>query len=216
MCPDITAVRGNINRNVTDNLDALLIGIGMQLFPLGKEQVLHKDIEINFRLQLKGILPHRLRVTLPDGFVIPVPQCLVIEILFQGHKHGIIFHPVPVIPTECRHFAQQLHIRTVKCTTQNRKTGLCQLLIIHAIRIFSYICILQILLGQQTHLCQHIKINKIWIACCRREALVRAVTKAGLSKGQYLPVGLAAITQKINKIVGILAHGANAVWRWQG
>ena len=108
VCPYITAVRRNIDRNIADDGNTLFIGISAQLVPLVKEQVLHKDIEINAVLQLKRIAAHCLRIAALDVLVIPIPKRLLVKMLFQGHKHGVIVNPAAVVHGKRCRLAQLL------------------------------------------------------------------------------------------------------------
>ena len=64
---------------------------------------------------------------------------------------------------------------------------------------------------QQAIRSQLIQVNKIRVARKSRAALVRAVAIRSRANGQDLPHALSGQHQKIHKISGSLAHGANAI-----
>ena len=90
LAPDIRRVHRDIDRDVADQADALLAGIGLQGLPLAEEQELDKAVELDLILQLFRIGPHGKVPVHPDVLVRPFDPADHAEVHLQGHKESIV------------------------------------------------------------------------------------------------------------------------------
>ena len=95
MRPGIRAVHGYIDRNISDQLDTPLIGIGFQLVPLAVKLILQILLEFNIEVQLPAIIIHGIAPAQSDILRPPGPRCPVKTVL-DCHEKSIIRKP-PVI-----------------------------------------------------------------------------------------------------------------------
>ena len=97
MAPGVRRIKRDIDRNVSDNSDAVFIRVIFQRLPLVPEQVLLELVETDFIRELFLISPERFRFSEPD---IIVPLCIrrAVKTVLDGTVQCIIVQPVRVFP----------------------------------------------------------------------------------------------------------------------
>ena len=95
ICPNIGAVSRNINWNIANNLNALIIGILLQIIPLLEELKLHILLELYIKVKLLIVVHHSVAVTKLD-ILCPFSPVLTAKSCLNSHKQSIIIEP-PVI-----------------------------------------------------------------------------------------------------------------------
>ena len=214
--PHVGRVHGHINRNVADELDPRLPGVGPQSLPLAEEQELHKDVKVHFLFQLPAVFLHRLRLVEADVLIGPLGPAGQVELALDGHKEGVILQPAGVLPAESNNLLCQSLPSVLPGLAQNLETALEDQAVIHPVLFHTPADAFQVRLFQQSLFHQHIQVDKIGVAGKGGEGGIGAVPIAGGAHGQKLPVFLPGGFQKVDKFIGGLAHGADAVGRGQG
>ena len=193
----ITTVMGNVNRHVPDQPDSLVIGIGAHILPLSEKCILDKRPD-----------KYRLRIRLTDLPGIPrlLPVCL-----FQCHERTEFGNSrMPGKPIE--------NSRTVadptRGTRKQRKSLPPQAFILAGIRGLLP-CMRQLLRGQQSVFMQQIQADKPWISSEGRVRFIRGIALIRHAKRQNLPIGKAALCQKINETVAIRSEIPHGIYRRQ-
>ena len=216
VCPYIGRVGGNVNRDVTDDLNALFVGILAQCRPLLEENILQKNTEIYLVTQLCGHFFECCRLAVAHILVRPhVDRHVMVFLLLERHEQRVIRQPFAVLLGEGGDFLAHFRCHAAVCLAEQRPAGIGQLLEIRGIRRSIKIALTNLIRSEQTVLHEQIHVNQIRIACRCRKALVRRIAEAGMTERKHLPVGLVRCRQKIYKITGGLAHGAHAVRRRQ-
>ena len=129
----------------------------------------------------------------------------------ERHKERIVRQPEGVFLLIGTVAPQRLFLETAECLAQDDDIRAVQQLVVDTIRaaLPELGCILLVL--QKPLLLQHRKINKVWVSCIDREALVRGIAVAGGGERQDLPVCRLAHVQKVYKVIRCPAHSADAV-----
>ena len=91
--PGICAVEGYINGNIPNDLNALFLCVGFQLFPLLCKQILLEFVKEDFILQPLCVLIHGLLLPQPD-VILPLCPALSLMLVLYCHIKGIIQKPV--------------------------------------------------------------------------------------------------------------------------
>ena len=218
-CPRIGRIRRHIDGNIAHDLDALAVGICFQGLPLLGELILHKGPEAQFIGMAGAELFQRLGVAQAQRGRPGLPVAHLV-FFFDCHVQAVIWQPgiaqkgktVPVIAVGGivpRHRA--LLQKCGVCLAQHLVALLVQQGIVTVIGVGAPIFFGVIFRLQQAIRSQLIQVNKIRVARKSRAALVRAVAIRSRANGQDLPHALSGQRQKIHKISGSLAHGANAI-----
>ena len=216
VCPYIGRVGGNVNRDITDDLNALFVGILAQCRPLLEEDILQKNPEIHLVTQLCGHFFECCRLAVAHILVRPhVDRHVMVFLLLERHKQRVIRQPFTVLLSEDGNFLTHFRCHAAVCLAEQRPAGIGQLLEIRGIRRSVEVALTNLIRGEQTVLNEQIHVDQIRIARRCRKALVRRIAEAGMTERKHLPVGLMRRCQKIYKITGGLAHGAHAVRRRQ-
>ena len=151
MGPRVRAVRSDIERDVADDLNALLIGIGLQLRPLLHELELLEAVEI-----------HGLRDHLPEyihGFLVPVAvrsiplaPGLPFMLFLKCHKDAVILEPVRILRDKCLELLVLLFLlcEAVIGHLQRFEAALIECAVIAVLRIRAPVKLLALLCSQQS------------------------------------------------------------------
>ena len=208
VCPNFHAVQGYIDGHIPNNSDTLILGIGLQLFPLPVEKILAEAVILDLFLQILPGLPQSIRIPALQRLLPGIPGRAVVLCL-QGHIKGVIPQPVAVFPKEAN--IGLLHLKTGECQPEDLIPVVINRFVIYLGRVVTPVKGIDFFLGDIFTLHEPVQIDKIGIAGKSRAGLVGRVTVAGGRKGQDLPVFLACSFQKIHKPVGFLAQSADSV-----
>lgn len=103
MRPDVGRVGGNIDRDVADDLDALLLCVRTQRVPLSEEDILEENAEVDLAAQLLGHSCERLRPAVADVLLRPhIDRRVVVLLLLERHEQRVIGQPFAVLLGEVR------------------------------------------------------------------------------------------------------------------
>ena len=217
--PCVGGIRGNVNRNIAHNGYALGLCVGVQGAPLAVELILQKGPEFNL---LGMLLPELCQcLGLPHaqgaGPLLPVHHAVAD---LDGHIQAVVGQPVaaqeletvPVIGVRRliaghRALLEEILVRLA----QHGKTLVVQRAVVDLCGIAAPVDAGIVLFGQQAVRGQLVKVDEVGVARKGGKALVGAVGVAGGANRQNLPDGLARRGQKVHKVIGRLAHTANAV-----
>ena len=208
LCPDLHGIQRHVDGHVTDDLDAVAVGIGAQSGPLLVEQVLDKAVEPDLVCQLIAHCLHGLGIAHLHAGLPVVPGGAVILGL-QGHEHGEIGQPGLVVLQE--QFKLIAALETGVGNAQNLQLVIVELAEIGLGIAPAPVDGLHLFLIEQALFDQGFQIDQIVVAGEGGAGLVGRVTVAGGSQGQNLPHGLACRLQKIYEREGLLAHGAHTI-----
>ena len=216
MRPDIGRVGGNIDRDVADDLDALLLCVRTQGVPLSEEDILEENAEVDLAAQLLGHSCERLRPAVADVLLRPhIDRRMVIFLLLERHEQRVIGQPFAVLLGEVRDFRLHLGRDARIRLAEQRPARIGELLEVRHIGRGVEVAGAHLVRRQQAVLDEQVHVDQIRIARRRREALVRRVAEAGMTERQHLPVGLVRVREEVDEFAGRPAHRAYAVRRGQ-
>ena len=214
MAPCICTVKGDVNRNIPDDLHAVLVCIRLERFPLPAEIVLLEPAELNLVRELLPISLHCLRLSQTD-IVVPLNEAFSALLRLHGAVQRIILQPgrlplterAKILPGRIIRRTGEGTLRLLRvgavliCLFQQGKAHRIDLTIIDILWIAAKIHRIQILLCEKALLHKGVQINKIGISRISGKRLIRRITVAGGSQRQDLPVGLTCLFQKIYKLI---------------
>ena len=203
MCPGICTVHCHINRNISDNLDTLTVGIRLQLIPLLKEFKLQILLELNIKIQLLAIIIQRISISQTDIFR-PLGPCMAVKTVFQCHKQCIIGQPPLIFSHKLLIFLILADVASLICFAKKWETFLIQFLIVDIIFFLSEICRITLFFRQNTFFDQCLQTDKIWISGKSRKRLIRGIPITCRSNGKDLPVGLSRLLQPVHETIRFL------------
>ena len=162
IAPNVRGIIGHVDGHVTDNGNAVFMGIGPQLLPLAVEQILHKGIEPNLLFQFLTGLPNGCRLPALEGFLPFIPG-LAVFLGLQRHEQCKIRQPVAVLPGkgfQSRIFrepaiGQPQHVQPMGI----QKAKVCP------VGVRAPVAAGDLLRPEKTLLHQHIQVNEIMVAC---------------------------------------------------
>ena len=193
----------------------MIVRIGAQLIPLLEEQVLDEGEQSHVRSQLEPIVQARVLPVQANALVGPCVPCCHAEMPLNGHEQRIVIEPVDVLLRECLHVGKVALPSSVACETQQIEAVLVQEPVVDARGVFAPLPSLDLCLGEEAVGNEKVEVHEVWIARKRRWALVGRVPVACGANGKDLPPRLSRVCQEVHEALGRLAHGANAIWRWQ-
>ena len=132
------------------------------------------------------------------------------------HVHGVVGQPAAVFFHEFRNFRCIAFPALCLCLGQYGEAVVVNAGVVNVGSVVVPLDALQVICFQQTVLDQHIQIDEVRVACVGGKALVGGVAVAGGACGQDLPPGLLGFYQKVDEIIGCLAHGTDTVGGGQG
>ena len=212
--PEVGGIRRNVDRNVTDELHALCVGVGLQSGPLLVKQVLHHLPEADLPCQTRPCCGQRRG---PACAYVFGPQRKGAHAVFrlQSHEQRVIVQPERVGGAEIAECVLP-GIKAAHGQLQHGKARAEQGAVVDAFgRVRAEIKACDLVVRQQAALLQRVEVDEIGVGRKGRKALVRAVAVTRGPDGQDLPVPLPGRRQKIHKTVGFRPQAADAVGRGQ-
>ena len=208
MSPGVGAVKRHVNRDISDDLDSLFIGIRLQLLPLNRKKILLEAVKIDFRFQLLRFLLEHFRIPVLQ-ILGPLAPADILLLFFDRHVQAVILQPETVFFYKVsvilsRHKAPEGFF-------QYLKTAFINFFIIYIFRIVSEITCIAFFLFQKTFFHQRLQINKIRISRVSGKGLVRGIPVTGRSQGKNLPVFLACFFQIVYKSVSFFGKTPDPV-----
>ena len=217
MAPCVRAVKGHINRNIPDDLHAVLVCIRLERFPLPAEIVLLEPAELNLVRELLPASLQCFRFSQAD-IVVPLNEAFSALFRLHGAVQRVILQPGRLPLTKCVKILsgriirrtgegalRLLRVGTVLIRLfQQSKPHRIDLPIIDVLWIAAKIHSVQFLLREKALLHKGVQINKIGISRIGRKRLIRRIAVPGRSQWQDLPIGLPCLFQKINKLISFL------------
>ena len=214
--PDVCGIHGHINRNISDEPDALFDGICLQGFPLAEKQELHKCLKIDLVPQQYRIFLHAFRAVHADRVIRPLGPAFHVEVFFDSNIEGIVIQPSGILRAEGFKFHPVLLFSAFISLSQERRPFLIQDTVICFCRIAAPVNGFNLLLFQQAVFDQQFQIDQVGIPCKRGTGGVGAVAVTGGPQGKQLPVLLRCGRQKINKPECFFSHGPDSIAGGQG
>ena len=213
--PYVGAVRGHVDGQVSDDGDALAVGVLFQCFPLGEEEELYPLPEEDGIGELARQLLHRLGLTKPDGVGPLGPGCPIIGI-FEGHKLGVGLQPLLLGAAEVGQLLGPLDAQTRYRPAEDGEPLAVNETVVHLGGTLPPGEGLKLLGQQQPLLGQIVQVNEVGVAGKGGEGLIGGIPKPGGADGENLPVGLAGLHQEGDKIPGALTQRTHAIGGGQG
>ena len=204
MCPEIRAVRRHIDRNVPDDLNAVIIGILFEAVPLGCKHILEETVETDLLTVCLLCLPERLRIPFSQ-LKRPFLKAFSIVCVLDRHEQRIVRKPVLVLREELLVARCLVKAASPAGKLQDREAVCIELVIVN-LRLVSLPEIngLHLALLQKPFFNQSVQVNKVRITCKSREGLVGRVPVSGRTQREDLPVMLAGSFQLVNNLTGTL------------
>ena len=214
MRPGIGTIQRNKDRHISHNLNALLVGIFLQILPLLIEHIL---LEMDFP-NLKGKLflhSSQSHLITADKLRIPLIPALAIVPILQHLEQGIIPQPVGIFLGPSPIFIPSGRIRhgngiNISLENQGWLHHLCPSII--SLAIVDNRSILQIRLSQEALFCQKLQRNQQWITGKGRGRSIRRIACPYRIQRQNLPYLLSCRCQEINKLVCLWSQITNTKW----
>ena len=211
--PDIDAVSRYIDRNIADNLDSILVGVGLELRPLSDEEELHCLPEINIIFIFCPQLRKHLRLPEAD-IIIPLGPRAPFICVLERHEQRVIVEPERV-PAELVVIGRRIFKEPFACNPENRISHLVHQTVIYVLLAVSPVLLFVFLRLKQSVLRQHVKIDHVRISRECGKALIRTVAVARRTHRQDLPVALPALLQKIYELICLTPHRSDSIWGWK-
>ena len=204
--PHVHAVVGHVDGDISDEADALLVGVGPQGLPLAVEAVLDEGVIVDLLPEQLPIPGHGLRLPVPD-ILRPVDPAFALKMILQGAEQ----RPVLQIPGVSRHVLGHLGpIEPGEGLFQHLATAHVQEAEIHLPGILAPV-LADVLIGEEPLLLQKIQIHQIGVPGEGGRALVGGIPEARGRQGQQLPIPLPGPMEVVHKVKGRLAQGAHPV-----
>ena len=214
-CPDVCGIKRNIYRKITDNGDAGIICVCLQLCPLAIEQELYVFIHFHFFAELTSPFCAGLRSVQPYVLIRPLEPRAWIEVLFQRHEERVIRKP-RFLSDESGKRLPVSGNASPGCLSEQSDPVLVKLSVIDLFRILSEIRGTYLFFRQQSVFDQDIRIHIIRTAGVRRKALIRRVSVAYRSYRKHLPAALSRGVQKVDKLPCLKTESPDPVRRRDG
>ena len=204
MRPEIRAVRRHIDRNVPDDLNAMIVGILLEAAPLGSKHILEEAVETDLSAVCLLCLPECLRIPLSQ-LKRPFLKAFSIVCILDRHEQCIVRKPVLVLREEPLVLLCLVKAASPAGKLQDRE-AVCIELVVVDLRLVHLPEIdgIHLALLQKPFLNQSVQVNKIRISCKSREGLVGRVPVSGRTQREDLPVMLAGSLQLVNNLAGTL------------
>ena len=161
--PDVRTVKSHINRNVTDDLNSILVGVILQCSPLGIKLILQPGIEVDLLTAQLPVMLHGLLFPVPDIFI-PLIPAHTVEVFFYSHIKTIFSDPLAVFFFEYFKSFFRLFQTADISFFQQSKTGSVQFSIVDISGITAKITGITLFLQKQSFFDQLIQIDKIRIS----------------------------------------------------
>ena len=210
VCPCVCRIQRHIDGDITNDLDALAVGVGFQLAPLLVELELKILVVLHLKVQLPAVVVHGGLPAQTD-ILCPLDPRLAFKATFHRHKQGKIVQPPLVFLAKCRkRFVVADVAAGVGQPQQTAALGI-QAAVINVVCLAAEVCLFALGGGQHPFLHQCIQTDEIGVARKGGKALVGAVAVAGHTQRQDLPIGLPGFLEPIHKVVCFLRKAADAV-----
>ena len=92
LCPDIGAVQRNVNGHVTDDADALIVGVAPQRLPLFVELILQEILQLHSLKKLLLLFCQGLGIV-AFQLLRPVQPDFAPHVFLDGHEDGVVLQP---------------------------------------------------------------------------------------------------------------------------
>ena len=215
--PHVGAVQGDVDGQVTDDLDVQAVEIRPQGRPLAEEQELDIDEQLHILPQFGAIFLQHLRgLPQAQSLVGPVGPGLHAEMTLAGHVQGIVLQPAAVLLPEGGHSLGVTLPAPLFGDGQHLEAAFVDLAVVHIPRLGAPLAAGDLALLQQTVGHQHVQVDKVGVSGKGGKALIRGIAVAGGAKGQHLPIVLARGVEEVGEIIGGLAQCADAIGGRQG
>ena len=214
LAPDVGAVQGDVDGQITDQLHAPGVHIRLERRPLGVEPVLHGGVEGHVLRQYRPPVLQRRCLMAPQGLVRPEIPGGVLEMGLGRLIQSVFFHPgIPVRKVPGR--LGPLPAEAGKCLAQQAVSALVHSSVLHRLSLRRP-GRLQLRLGQQSLRRQGLQVDEQRVARKGGDAGVGGVPRAGGAHRQNLPPGLPGGLQEVRKRPGLAAQRTDAVGSRQG
>ena len=214
--PDVRGVERHIDGQVAYYLDAQRVHILAQLIPLLVEHVLHPGKEPHIRVKQAAVVLHAPGLAEPDVLVRPKRPGDHVEMALHGHEQRVIRQPAGILLAEAGYLARVPVPAARAGQAQHIEAVVVYLAVVHVHGVAAPVHGLDLRLGQQPVLDEHVEVDEIRVAREGRKRGVGRIAVARRAEGQQLPGLLAGCCQEIREFIRLLAEGANAVLRRQG
>ena len=196
--PRIRTVKSHINRNISDDLNSLFIGVCMEFFPLSVKLILLEFIKSNLLCQLFFRGCQRSLISGSERCFPLFPADAAVSVLYR-HVQTVIVQPVRIFLCKC--LIILIFPEPFKRFFQRFKTGFVDFFIIDTLLLISEIICLALLFCQKSFFDQCFQVNVIRVAGICGERLVWGIPITSRPKRQNLPVALSRFFQQVNKSV---------------
>ena len=208
--PDVGAVARDVHRQVADDLDAALVRVLLDLFPLLEEHVLdklHEQDRLRVLLHCGGdrLRPVELQVLV--GPVVPLGADVG---LLQDHVQRVVGQPAFVLLRKRAHLVAVRFIGARERAVQHRDAADLQKIERRGVRVRVHL-VAQLVVGQKALVAELLEVDEVPVARKGGNARVGGVVGVGRREGQHLPVGAPGVAQKVDELPGLLTEAADAV-----
>ena len=217
VCPDVCAVRRNIDGDVAHDPDVPCVGISLQLRPLLGELVLQIFVELHIKVEFTVVVIHGEVPVHADIFRPALERCFPEEGL-QRHEQCIIVQPPGVVCTECVEPAVLRDIAPLIGLVQQRETVLVELVEVDLRGVAAEIHGIALLAGQHAFPDEGLQADEVGAARKGGVGLIGGVVRQAVSRcaqRKDLPVALPGLCQPLHKRIGRAVKAADAVGRRQ-
>ena len=212
--PGIRAVHSHIDRDIPDDTDSLLIGIGLQLRPLLAEFKLHIFIKLDLKIEFPAVIIQGVLPAQADIFR-PLAPGLSVKAVLHRHEKGVVLQPPGLFFLKSQEFRILSDIAALVGFAQKGHPAFVHFGVVHADRILPEIRPVAFSLCQHSLLDQILQTDKIRIPRKGGKRLVWRISVTGGTQRQNLPVALSRRFQGVHKLIRASGKTSDSIFRRQ-
>ena len=217
LCPHVGGVHRHIDGQVADDADAEGVDIVLERGPLAEEQKLNVGEQLHVVAQHAAVaLNDRTVLAAANVLIVPLRPRLHAEVALERHEECVIRQPALVfLFKRCDVLVVARKAARLGLFKQ-RKAAFVDLAVVNIAGIVAPVAGVDLCARQELILDEQVEVDEVWVASKGGEALIRRVAVARRAERQELPVFLSRGGEKVGKVIGGLAHRADAVGRGKG
>ena len=217
LCPHVGGVHRHIDGQVADDANAEGVDIVLERDPLAEKEKLNVGEQLHVVAQHAAVaLDNRAVLAAANVLIVPLCPRLHAEVALERHEERVIRQPALVfLFKRCDVLAVARKAARLGLFKQ-RKAAFVDLAVVNIAGIVAPVAGVDLCARQELILDEQVEVDEVWVARKGGEALIRRVAVARRAERQELPVFLSRGGEKVGKVIGGLAHRADAVGRGKG
>ena len=216
-CPHVGGVHRHIDGQVADDADAERVDVRLECLPLAEEEKLNVSEKLHILAQLGAVaLDDLAACAAADVLVVPFRPRLHAEVALERHEEGVVRQPALIFPLKCRDGLAVARKAARLGLFEQREAARVDFAVVDIAGIVAPVAGVDLRARQELIFDEQVQVDEIRVTRKGRKALIRRVAVARRAERQELPVFLPRGGEKVGKVIGGLAHRADAVGRGKG